>query len=169
MTHFQRMSALIIFLVTGATLSINWAVRRWVEASLPYGEPMSVFGTVFRLTHSENSGVAFSLLRDSPLVPWLSAGALVAVVVYLARPLHSSALGRITVGLIVGGGIANLLDRLDDGRVTDYLDWGVGTWRYATFNLPDVCIVLGIAGSMWVVLKQENSTTSQHAAKEHAQ
>lgn len=127
------------------TMLLSGAAQRWAERRLAIGEPVPVFGEVFRLTRGENTGIAFSLLRDSPVVPWLSALALGVVAVYLARGLHQWPAGGVAVGLILGGGGANLLDRLGDGRVTDYLDWGIGGWRYATFNLPDTAIVCGLA------------------------
>lgn len=139
----RRIPGGLILPALGLTLLATWAARRWAEERLDYGVPLAVLGDVFRLTRSENTGVAFSMLRGSPLVPWLSVATLVAVAVYLARTLRGRWLGEIAVGLILGGGSANLLDRLGDGRVTDYLDWGVGAWRYATFNLPDTAIVVG--------------------------
>jgi signal peptidase II len=151
----HRTASLLTLLVAALTVLVTWAVRRWVEWQLPYGMPVSVIGNVFRLLRSENTGIAFRLLRGSPLVLWLSAAALLAVVFYLARPLSAHRFGWALLGLITGGGIANLLDRFGDGRVTDYLDVGVGTWRYATFNLPDACLVVGMLVSMWVLLGEE--------------
>lgn len=148
----HRRKYLLTLFVGVATLLITWGVRLWVERSLSYGVPVSIIGNGFRMTRSENSGVAFSLLRNSALVPWLSALALVAVVVYLARPLRGSWIGSVVLGLILGGGLANLLDRLNDGRVTDYLDVGLGAWRYPTFNLPDTAIVIGIVLSLWLMV-----------------
>lgn len=134
---------LLAALVTACVLVVTWAVRRWVEQTLLMGVPVPVLGEVFRLTRGENTGIAFGLLRDSALVPWLSLLALCAVALYLWRLIWQQRVGAAAIGLIFGGGVANLLDRLGDGRVTDYLDWGVGTARYATFNLPDSAIFVG--------------------------
>lgn len=169
MTVRQHTGGLITVLVTLLTLAITWAARVWVRANLPYGEPVSVIGNAFRLTHSENSGVAFSILRGSGLVPWLSAAALVAVVAYLWRPLQQRRLGQIALGLILGGGLANLLDRLDDGRVTDYIDWGIGAWRFATFNLPDTAIVTGFVLVGWLLARNPNTHAEQARANNDRQ
>ncbi|MGB3681030.1 MAG: signal peptidase II, partial [Rubrobacteraceae bacterium] len=112
------------------TVSAAWGARLWAERSLAFGEPVSLVGNALRLTLGENAGVAFGLLRGSPLVPWLAALALVVFALLLARPLRGSRAGGVSLGLILGGGIANLLDRLGDGRVTDYLDAGLGNWRW---------------------------------------
>lgn len=128
-------------------------MRRWVEHEFAYGVPVRVLGDLFRLTRGENTGVAFNLLRDSPLASWLPVAALCTVAVYLAATLRARPAGALPTGLILGGGLANLLDRLGDGRVTDYLDWGVGTRRYATFNLPDSAIVVGLGLALWLALR----------------
>ena len=49
------------------------------------------------------------------------------------------------LGLILGGAIGNFVDRLPDGLVTDFLDFGVGTLRWPTFNLADTFLILGVA------------------------
>ncbi|MGB3684164.1 MAG: signal peptidase II, partial [Rubrobacteraceae bacterium] len=61
--------------------------------------------------------------------------------------------GGVSLGLILGGGIANLLDRLGDGRVTDYLDAGLGNWRWPTSNLPDVAITTGFVLALWLIAR----------------
>lgn len=143
----------------GAALVVlaAWGTRFWAEQGLSYGEPVPVAGDHFRLTLGENAGVAFGLLGGSPLVPWLSVLALVAFALLLARPLLGSRAGGTALGLILGGGIANLLDRLGDGRVTDYLDVGAGAWRWPTSNLPDVAITVGTLLALWLLARGERA------------
>lgn len=112
---------------------------------------------MFRLTRAENSGLAFGLFPDSPLVPWLVALALVTFALYLARPLQVSRPGRVSLGLFLGGGLANLLDRVGDGTVTDYLDIGLDAGRWPTFNLPDVAITVGFVLVLRVLVRGDGS------------
>ena len=127
--------------VAGAVVVAAWAVRMAVEQQLALGDSVSLLGALLRLTRGENSGVAFGLLRGSSLVPWLSAIALIALAFLIAQ--QQSRLASVAWGLILGGGLANLIDRLADGRVTDYIDVTLGAWQYPTFNLPDVAITIG--------------------------
>ena len=143
--------------IAGATILASWGVRRWAERELTHGVPVRVFGEYFRLTRGENTGIAFNLLRDSPLATWLPLAALVFMAVYLATALRGQPIGALPTGFILGGGIANLLDRLGDGRVTDYLDWGIGGWRYATFNLPDCAITVGMALALGLAVRATNA------------
>ena len=143
----------LVATVAGLTILTSWGARRWIERELAHGVPVRVLGESFRLTRGENSGIAFNLLRDSPLATWLPLAALVVVAAYLATALRGQPIGGLPTGLILGGGIANLLDRLGDGRVTDYLDWGIGGWRYATFNLPDSAITVGMALALGLAVR----------------
>lgn len=145
--------SLLAATVALGTVAASWLVRRWVERELDHGLPVSVLGDLFRLTRGENTGMAFGFLRDSPLAAWLPILALVAVLAFLWRGIWARPGGALAGGLVLGGGLANLLDRLPDGAVTDYLDWGIGTRRYATFNLPDSAIVVGMALVVWLSLR----------------
>lgn len=141
--------------VTAAILTIlvTYIARLWVERGLAYGEPVPLAGDLFRLSRGDNPGVAFGLFDGSPLVPWLAMLALAVFALVLARPMLGDRAGRAGLGLILGGGIANLLDRVGDGRVTDYLDAGLGAWRWPTFNLPDVAITTGLLLVLWALAR----------------
>lgn len=149
--RWRRTSVAVPVVVAVSTTFAAYLARRWAERGLDFDEPVSLAGALFRLTLGENAGVAFGLLGGSPLVPWLSALALVVFTLYLALSLRTSRAVGISLGLVLGGGIANLIDRLDDGRVTDYLDAGLGAWRWPTFNLPDVAITVGFFLVAWVL------------------
>lgn len=148
-----------VLTILGATLA-----RLWAERSLDFGEPVPLIGDAFRLSRGENAGVAFGLLRDSPLVPWLAVLALVVFALILVRPLVGSRAGGVALGLILGGGVANLLDRLGDGRVTDYLDVGLGGWRWPTFNLPDVAITVGFLLALWLLTRDDGPEGKREAS-----
>lgn len=148
-----------VLTILGATLA-----RLWAERSLDFGEPVPLIGDVFLLSRGENAGVAFGLLGGSPLVPWLAVLALVAFALILARPLVGSRAGGVALGLILGGGISNLLDRVGDGRVTDYLDVGLGSWRWPTFNLPDTAIVAGVVLVLWLLARNDGPEGKREAS-----
>jgi signal peptidase II len=141
--------------LTAAALTVLTAslARLWSERSLDPGETIPLSGNFFRLTRGENPGVAFGLLEGFPLVPWLAALALVALALCLARPLLGSRAGGVALGLVLGGGLANVLDRLGDGSVTDYLDVGVRAWRWPTFNVPDAAITVGLLLAVWLLAR----------------
>ncbi len=105
----------------------------------------------FRLTHTENTGAAFSLFADS-IAPWktgmliaFSVIALVVVSVLLWKNHHAHVLTGVALSLIMGGAIGNLWDRVTSGRVVDFLLFYVKRYQWPVFNLADSAIVVGAA------------------------
>jgi signal peptidase II len=103
----------------------------------------------FRITHTENTGAAFSLFADSP-APWktglliaFSVIALAVVSVLLWRNQHTQFATGVGLALIMGGALGNLWDRLARGRVVDFLLVYVKLYQWPVFNLADSAIVVG--------------------------
>ena len=103
----------------------------------------------FRLTHTENTGAAFSLFADST-APWktgfligFSLIALAVVSVLLWKNNYSHIATGIGLSLIMGGAVGNLWDRLARGRVVDFLLFYIKRYQWPVFNLADSAIVVG--------------------------
>ena len=102
----------------------------------------------FNLVLGFNRGVSFGLLSsESAWAPWALSAVAVLIAAWLAfRLLKTVRIVEATgLGLIIGGAIANAVDRLADGAVTDYLDFHVGDLHWPAFNLADAAIVCGVA------------------------
>ena len=103
----------------------------------------------FRLTHTENTGAAFSLFADSPshwktgLLIAFSVVAMIVVVALLWKQQRPLTLSGIALSLILGGAVGNLWDRVASGRVVDFLLFYVRTHQWPVFNLADSAIVVG--------------------------
>jgi signal peptidase II len=103
----------------------------------------------FRLTHTENTGAAFSLFADST-APWktvlligFSVIALAVVSILLWKNNHARMVTGIGLSLIMGGAVGNLWDRVARGRVVDFLLFYVKRYQWPVFNLADSAIVVG--------------------------
>jgi signal peptidase II len=124
---------------------VDQFLKRLVEGSMRTGESIPLVRDVLYLTYVKNSGGAFGILDGQSAV--LLAGSAVAVV-FVLWVLLAGPPTRLTVagcGLVLGGAAGNLLDRLTEGRVTDFLDlqfWPLRQWP--VFNVADVAIVLGV-------------------------
>jgi signal peptidase II len=103
----------------------------------------------FRITHTENTGAAFSLFADSPahwktaMLIAFSLVAMVIVTVLLWRQSHALTVTAIALSLILGGATGNLWDRVARGRVVDFLLVYVKQYQWPVFNLADSAIVVG--------------------------
>jgi signal peptidase II len=103
----------------------------------------------FRLTHTENTGAAFSLFADSPshwktaMLIGFSVVAMLVVSVLLWKQSHAVTITGVALSLILGGAVGNLWDRVASGKVVDFLLFYVKQYQWPVFNLADSAIVLG--------------------------
>ncbi len=129
-------------------LAVDWATKIWAERSLTAYEPVPLIGEFFRLTLGYNTGVAFGLFANGGSWPLIVTGfVIVGLMVWLIRALYTGDFPPRSIwpiGLLLGGAMANFGDRLLDGRVTDFLDVGLGTARWPTFNMADSFIVTSL-------------------------
>ncbi len=148
------MNKLFRQLLTGLflTLVFDSVSKYWVDTTLSPFQPQPIIGSFFRLTLGYNTGVAFSMFDNSGILPLIVTGVIILAgtvwAIYALRRGELPPSMALPVGLIAGGALGNFIDRLPDGRVTDFLDFGVGTWRFATFNLADTAIVLSLVALM---------------------
>lgn len=127
-----------------------------VARNLAPGETREVIADYVRITHVQNTGAAFGLLPERTTLLSVLSVAAVLVILYYYRQLRSdSPLIATTLGLQLGGAFGNLLDRLTQGYVVDFVDIGVGPYRYWAFNVADSSIVVGIFGVIALLWLQE--------------
>lgn len=145
------------FLTLGAAvLALDIATKALVERTLVPYQPVPVLGDVFRLTYIHNPGAAFGLNFGAFSRPVFLALTLVALVVlwlwYRATPA-TDRLRHWALALVASGAIGNLIDRVRSHRgVVDFLDVGIGGWRWPIFNVADIAVTTGaflLAISLW--------------------
>ncbi len=132
---------------------LDQLTKTWLTSFLAPGRSVEVIGDLVRLVHHQNSGGLFGLFQGQAL-PF----ALVSVVVVGMIVAYHASAGRnpylsITLGLLLGGALGNLVDRLRLGYVVDFVDAGIGAFRWYTFNVADsaisFAILLLLAASIW--------------------
>ena len=138
-------------IITVAVLILDQWSKWWIEDRLALFEVEPVIPDFFNLTHVQNTGVAFGMLAShgdntgTMLLIGLGLAALGFVGFYFYWvPLWDRML-LTALALVVGGAIGNLIDRIHQGSVTDFLDFYVGTYHWHTFNVADSAISVGIA------------------------
>ncbi len=124
--------------------------------------PIPGLGRLFLFTHTQNSGAAFGIFRDSGnLFLVIALLVAVAIVYYVATSPHMPWLLRISLGLQMGGALGNMWDRVRHGAVTDFVD--IGFW--AIFNIADASIVIGVVLlAYW--LWQEDTKAQQQISQQ---
>ena len=126
--------------------------KSWLAATLSFGEGMSVLGDWLNFVHWRNDGALFGLLPQSaPAFALVSLIVVVLIVVY-HRKAGRGIVTTIALALLLGGAIGNLIDRLRWGYVLDWIDMGIGEWRFYTYNIADAAITVSIIGLILLAL-----------------
>ena len=156
-THFL----LALFVV----LLDRWT-KRLVAAHIAMYTHIQVIPGFFRITHTENTGAAFSLFADSPshwktaMLIAFSVLAMIVVSVLLWKQSRALTMTGIALSLILGGAVGNLWDRVASGRVVDFLLFYVKSYQWPVFNLADSAIVVGASLLVLEIIFGQSKTTS---------
>jgi signal peptidase II len=142
---------LAVVVVLADQLSKGWVDANFGLAwtSTPtagYDAPTPVIDGLVRIAKSYNNGGIFGLFGASaPILAIASLAVIGLIVVYHYRSVRTGpALLTLTLGLLLGGAVGNLLDRLRFGHVIDFVDTGIGSTRFYTFNVADSAISVSI-------------------------
>ncbi len=119
--------------------------KAWLVSILPKpADRLDIVGDYVRLVHSQNNGALFGLFKDQALLFGLVSIGVVALIVWYHGSLGRNTLMSIALGLLLGGALGNLVDRLRLGYVVDFVDLGIGDLRFYTFNVADSAISCAI-------------------------
>jgi signal peptidase II len=124
--------------------SKTWIVGFFAERS---GEPVAMLTPFFNFVLTGNRGMSFGLFNNNAAMNTtvftvLAAAIVIALIVWLRRAPNP--LMRLAIGMIIGGAIGNVIDRLMRGAVVDFLDFHLGNWHWYAFNIADAAICLGV-------------------------
>ena len=163
MKKIQKISLILLILFT--TISCDQISKKIARENLSV-EKISLLGDTFRLQYIENNGAFLSFGADWPsplkilVFSVLPVGVMIFLVIYLLKSKKLDTLSFWGLSLILGGGIGNLLDRiLNDGRVSDFMNVGIGTVRTGIFNFADVFITCGygiLIYSLYIINKKSS-------------
>ena len=158
------MSTPRLALVAGVAVFVfvlDRVTKMWVEQNIPLHEGRQVVGDYVRIVHTQNTGAAFGLLPErTTLLSVLSVIAVIAIVYYYRQFANSSPFVTATLGMQLGGAFGNLLDRVRQGYVVDFVDVGIPDGvRFWAFNVADSSIVVGILLVTLLLWQEERTAT----------
>jgi signal peptidase II len=144
----------LVFLALATTIvALDQVTKAWLTSFLAPGESVDIVGDLVRLVHGQNNGGLFGLFRGQAL-PFAVVSTVVVglIVAHHARSGRNAYLST-TLGLLLGGALGNLIDRVRLGYVVDFVDAGIGDVRWYTFNVADgaisFAILLLLAATIW--------------------
>jgi signal peptidase II len=166
----SRFLSIVLGIVVLDAITKLLAVDRLSPAYVPH----PVIGDAVRLTLVYNPGAAFGL-HLGPWSRWIFTALTLVALVVLWRMYRASAPGErtkvVAIAMVAGGAIGNLVDRLRSSRgVVDFLDVGVGAWRWPTFNVADIAVSCGAVLLAVVLWREEDERVAleRHAKSQEA-
>jgi signal peptidase II len=131
-------------------LALDQITKLVIVRSLTLGQTIPVVPGLFNIVYVLNPGAAFGFLASlpdgfrNPFFVLISVAAAVLIVAYHARHLRALVLPSLGLGLILGGAVGNLIDRLRYGMVVDFLDFYLHRYHWPAFNVADSAISVGV-------------------------
>jgi signal peptidase II len=159
---------------------LDQATKLWVDASfavasptIPAGRPggpSAIVGDVLRIAKTYNDGAIFGLFEAiSPLMAILSLLVIAGLGWYHWRHgATASPLLTVGLGLLLGGAIGNLIDRVRIGHVIDFVDMGLGGWRWYAWNISDAAVFLGVLILFLAAILGDRGSSDRSARRELA-
>jgi signal peptidase II len=164
MVRLKRVMVLILvlFLIVGC----DQTTKSVAQSQLRDAEPISLFNNMLLFKYAENSGAFLSLGANlSPTAQqWifivLVSLVLLALLIYILKNLQQMPfMVLIALALFLGGGVGNLIDRLlNEGRVIDFMNIGIGNLRTGVFNVADMSLMAGLAVMAFFGFRSQDTT-----------
>lgn len=158
----------VVMVAAGVLLvALDQLTKRWITEYFTTHDantPIPILGHVLELLYTRNTGVAFSILEGQAVL-FVFIAIAIAVISYLYWRMREtgSLLMKLTFGLILGGAVGNLIDRVTHGYVVDFVHFQIpGIFNFAVFNLADSGITVGVlvlASLLW--LREGQRTTAE--------
>ena len=122
---------------------------------------VKVINKFFYLTLCQNEGAAWGLFKNSKFIIIIGTIIAIFLIYHFIYIFKENKRNNIAFGLLVGGLLGNLVDRIFFGYVRDFLDFYIFKYDYPIFNVADICIVIGIFLLMIAIIKGEDENDSK--------
>jgi len=159
----------VLLVVAAIVILLDQGSKSVVESTLAlytYYAPIPALENIFRISHVTNTGVAFGLFPDGNLLFTVVALIVsIVIIVYNFRLAPGHRLLRLALGLQLGGALGNLIDRLQQGYVTDFMDFG----PWPVWNIADLAVVSGTILLVWIMYQEERQEKRQEQSQPDSQ
>lgn len=158
--HRLMSSGLVWLVLSILVLWIDRGSKIWMMEHLQFGEPVTLL-PILNLTLAYNTGAAFSFLNSASgwqhfVLGGLALAVTIFIIGWLAKLPRQSYWQNIALALILGGALGNAWDRVLYGHVIDFVNFHIGDWHFAIFNVADSAICVGafMLIMMWMLQKK---------------
>lgn len=158
--------AWIVVLIAGIIVVLDQWTKSLVRANLPKFGEVELLGRYLMLQHVDNYGAAFGIFQNGGMIFALVASVVtIGMLWYVGQIPIDRILIRVLLGLQLGGAIGNLVDRLQQGYVTDFVKMGIpGVYYWPIWNVADASIVVGVIG-LGIYIIWEDTVANRNKTK----
>ena len=133
---------MLYYLLSILLVVIDQAVKIWVRAAIPLGQSIPFIPYLMDLTYTQNTGAAFSSFSGMTwILTLVSLVCSIGIALLMRKNFFPGFWGKLSLALILGGAVGNLIDRAFIGFVTDMFE--TTFMNFAVFNVADICVVVG--------------------------
>lgn len=144
-------------------LCIDQISKLLVVNLLTKTDSITIIKNFFYLTYINNDGAAFSILVGKRILLILIAVLVIVMLIrYIKKNNIQNKLELVSISLIIGGSLGNLMDRIVRGYVIDFLDFKIFNYNFPIFNLADTFIVIGVFLLLLKEIRKENNLDSRN-------
>jgi signal peptidase II len=171
-THWLQ-RAWLVLLVAGIIITLDQVTKEWVRNNIPKFSsmiPIPALGEYFVFEHVDNYGAAFGILQNQgTLFIVIAIVVAIAILVYVRYLPIDQTFVRFLLGLQLGGAVGNLVDRINQGFVTDFVKMGVpGVYYWPNYNIADSSIVVGVIALGIYIIMDDIRKQRQEQAQQQA-
>lgn len=144
-------------LVAGVIVGFDQLTKWFIRANVDRGDAWPADDWWIKIVHVTNSGAAFGIFQGAgPLLAVTSGLGMAFILIYLFNPGFAHPVMRLGLAFMLGGAVGNLIDRLTEGKVVDFIK--VPNWP--AFNVADSAITIGVLCLLWAILNDPGEETS---------
>lgn len=165
--------AWLVLIIAGIVIILDQLTKEWIRINVPeYTSmiPIAAFGEYFVFEHVRNYGAAFGILQNQGyLFVAIAIVVAIAILVYVKYLPTEQRFVRALLGLQLGGAVGNLIDRINQGYVTDFIKMGIpNVYYWPNYNIADSSIVIGVIGLGIFILVEDIRQQRQQQMNEQA-
>lgn len=150
------MNKKIVFIAI-VVLAIDQISKIIATTFLKLNYSVQLINKFFYLTLCQNEGAAWGLFSNNKAIIIIGTIIAIALIYHFVYVFKENKRNNLAFGLLIGGLLGNLVDRIIFGYVRDFLDFYIFKYDYPIFNVADICIVIGVILLMYAVIKGEDS------------
>lgn len=154
----KKRNIIIVFIIAFITIAIDQITKGIITNTLELAKEVKVIPNFFSLYCVKNTGAAFSNFTGQiPFLIFVSIFCIILIINIILKENYNFKLSKLSLGILLGGMIGNLIDRLFYHGVIDFLAFKIFNYRFPVFNIADIGITCGVVIYIIIALYEEKT------------